>query len=87
MEKVNGGTVVRWTTGMPRVRLRPEVIDAISSGDLDEGWYGVVVDECFRNAREKAIENLRSAVAYEIKSMEMMAFRRPTRLRIVGGGA
>ena len=82
MEKVNGGMVVRWTTGMPRVRLRPEVIAAIRSGTMDESWYGEVVDQCFRGAREKAIENLRNAVAYEIRSLDVVVDRRPTRLRL-----
>lgn len=85
MKKIKGGILVRWTTGMTPVSLNPECIAAVRDGTMLDEWYGDVVDEAFRLGRERAIEQLRHAVQYEVGALDRVVDRRPSTLRLHQG--
>jgi len=83
MRKINGGQHVYWVASMPPISITQQHLDAIRSGDIDDDWFGRVVDLCFAAAREDAIKHLRGRLQAEAALRLPVVDRRPSRLVIV----
>lgn len=86
MKKHHGGIVLEVFLGKGRVRVPAKMLAEIQSGVTpDAEWYEAVADQCWRNARARAIESVKSALAYELMQHPPVVDRRPSKLRKVGG--
>lgn len=85
MKKNHGGIVLEVFLGKGRVRVGADQLEILRTEPQDDKWYAKVADQCWRNARARAIEQVKSCLAYEIAQVPPVADRRPSKLRKVGG--
>jgi hypothetical protein len=85
MRKIVGGEVVHWSANMAPIRMHQDSWDAIRSGDMVDEWYEELADACWRQARTRAIADLKSNLKARAIIRHAPVDLRPSKLRMLRG--